>query len=285
MKGTTAQAYEERMLRVLVHIQNHLDEELALDDLARVAYFSPYHFHRVFRGMVGEPVKEHVRRLRLQRAAQRLKQSRQSVVRIALDAGYETHESFTRAFKTMFGEAPSRFRANRRSPPPPRVRWIVRKGRKMEVTTQAIPPKRVAFVRHVGPYSECGAAWDRLLAFVGKEGRLGADTEFIGVCYDDPEATPRDRIRYDACVTVGGDFRAQGGIGVQVLEGGEYAVTLHEGPYDRLGDTYARLCGQWAPTSGREIRSAPSLEFYGNDPHSTEPKDLLTEIYLPLQEK
>ncbi|MBI2899119.1 MAG: GyrI-like domain-containing protein [Planctomycetes bacterium] len=285
MKRVTREAYEERMLRVLVHIQGNLDEELALEELARVAFFSPYHFHRVFRGMVGESVKEHIRRLRLQRAAQRLKQTRLAVVRIALDAGYETHESFTRAFKTMFGEAPSRFRASRRPFPPLKIRSSFRKGKKMEVQIKAIRPKRVAFVRHGGPYSECGKAWDRLLAFVGMQGLLGADTEFIGVCYDDPEVTPRDKVRYDACVTVSEDFRPQGDVGVQLLDGGEYAVTMHQGPYDKLGETYVRLCGRWAPTSGREIRSAPSLEFYWNDPHGTEPGDLLTEIYLPIERK
>ena len=69
MKNSTLQDYQERMLRVLVHIQQHLDEELALEALARIACFSPYHFHRIFRGMLGESLQEHVRRLRLQRAA------------------------------------------------------------------------------------------------------------------------------------------------------------------------------------------------------------------------
>ena len=82
---------------------------------AAVAHFSPYHFHRIFRGMVGESVKEHVRRLlRLERSAQRLRDSNDAILEIALDAGYESHESFTRAFRAMFGESPSEFRDNRR---------------------------------------------------------------------------------------------------------------------------------------------------------------------------
>jgi AraC family transcriptional regulator len=117
MKSLTERDYRKRILRVLVHIQTHLDEALPLDELARVAHFSPYHFHRVFRGMVGESVKEHVRRLRLERAAQRLKLGDQPVVQIALDAGYETHESFTRAFSLLFGMPPSQFRASKRAIP------------------------------------------------------------------------------------------------------------------------------------------------------------------------
>lgn len=73
MRTATLQDYKRRMLRVLVHIQQHLEEAMPLEELARVACFSPYHFHRVFKGMVGESVKEHLRRLRLQRAASQLK--------------------------------------------------------------------------------------------------------------------------------------------------------------------------------------------------------------------
>ena len=71
-RQSTQQTYRNRILRVQLFIEEHLDEELALEQLARLAHFSPYHFHRVFRAMVGETVGEHVRRLRLERAALRL---------------------------------------------------------------------------------------------------------------------------------------------------------------------------------------------------------------------
>lgn len=110
MKAQTERAYQEAILRVLVYLQAHLDEVVSLEELAHVAHFSPYHFHRIFRGMVGESVKEHVRRLRLERAAHRLKFTDTPVTRIALDAGYVAHEGFTRAFGTVFGQSPSEFR-------------------------------------------------------------------------------------------------------------------------------------------------------------------------------
>jgi hypothetical protein len=67
--------------------------------------------------------------------------------------------------------------------------------------------------------------------------------------------------------------------------GGAFAVTTHRGPYDKLGETYARLCGEWLPASGREARSAPSFEMYRNSPRDTSPADLLTDIYLPLEDE
>ena len=153
----------------------------------------------------------------------------------------------------------------------------------MNVTIQNLPSRRVAFVHHVGPYSSCGAAWDTLGAFLGKEGLLGGDSLFIGICHDDPEVTPQGRIRYDACVTVDDGFVPQGEIGVQTIPGGEYAVTTHFGSYETLGESYARLLGQWLPRSGRELRATPGFEIYLNDPNSTAPEDLVTDIHLPLQ--
>ena len=301
MKTITLQDYKQRMLRVLVHIQQQLDEPLCLEVLARMANFSPYHFHRVFKGMLGESVQSHIRRLRLERSATQLKSTDWPVTEIALVSGYETPEAFTRAFKAMFGASPSRFRAARRPAHPkangaavPGVHFhsgtplrhfkaTVFTANKMKVTIQDLPARRVAFVHHVGPYSECGAAWETLGMYLGKEGLLGGDSLFIGICHDDPEVTPADKIRYDACVTVDGAFAPHGEIGAQTIAGGEYAVATHFGPYETLKDTYACLLGQWLPRSGREMRSAPCFEVYLNDPNSTAPEDLLTDIHLPLE--
>ena len=297
MRRVTLQDYKRRMLRVLVHIQQHLDDSLALDDLASVACFSPYHFHRIFKGMVGETVQEHIRRLRLERAAGQLKLSGRPVTHIALDAGYESHEAFTRSFHALFGRSPSAFRSARRTLPlpaapsdvhyapgkPARGFKTTQPGRRpMDVSIKPMPPLRVAFMRHVGLYSTVGETWDRFLPVLGKDGRLDGECMILGICHDDPEVTPPEKIRYDAGVTVDESFVPDGEIGVQVIPGGDYAMTTHFGPYDKLGETYARLFGQWLPRSGRELRGTPCFEVYLNDPHSTEPEDLLTDIYVPL---
>ncbi len=297
MRTATLDDYKQRLLRVLVHIQEHLDESLSLDELAGLACFSPFHFHRIFKGMVGESVKEHVRRLRIERAATRLKLGAQPVVGIALEAGYESHEAFTRSFRSVFGVSPSRFRAsNRRATAAApsglhfadgakigHFKTVQPGGKKMEVTIVRRGPLRVAFMRHVGRYSTVGKTWDRFLPLAGKEGLLGGGAEFIGLCHDDPEVTPQHRVRYDACVSVDESFRPMGEIGVQVIAGGEYAMTTHFGPYDALGRTYTRLLGQWLPRSGRQLRACPCFEVYLNDPQSTDPKDLITDIYAPLE--
>jgi predicted dithiol-disulfide oxidoreductase (DUF899 family)/AraC-like DNA-binding protein len=102
--------YVAAISEVLAYIQAHLDDELTPHQLAQVAFFSEHHFHRIFRAVVGESVMDHVRRLRLERAAFQLKTSRRSVFSIAFEAGYGAQEAFTRIFQAYFGLAPRVFR-------------------------------------------------------------------------------------------------------------------------------------------------------------------------------
>jgi AraC family transcriptional regulator len=300
MRSTTKQTYQERILRVLVHIQEHLDEPLLLDALARVACFSPHHFHHIFGAMVGESVKEHIRRLRLERAAYRLQFGNQPVTDIAFDAGYETHESFTRAFRTMFGTSPSRYRKvqreRTRSFAPSGVHFlpegrletfisVQRGGPPMDVHIKTLTPMRVAFLRHVGPYQDeaLRRTWDRLLFWAGQRGLLGPQTMLLGIDHDNPHVTPQDKLRYDACLAIDRPVEPEGEIGMQEIPGGEYAVVTHKGPYDRLPETYAYLYGLWLPNSGREPTESPSIQHYRSTPRETPPDDLLTDIYVPLR--
>jgi AraC family transcriptional regulator len=296
MKESTEQLYKQRILHVQMYIQQNLDRELSLEELAKESHFSVYHFHRIFRAVVGESLKEHIRRLRLERAASFLKHTNKPVINIALNAGYQAHEAFTRAFKTAFGCSPSDFRSSNSTSPRGIITHyqndtkakdpnLIIGDNHMQVKIENIEAMHVAFVRHVGPYNQVAKAWDHLSTHLGKDGHLGSGSKFIGICYDDPEVTAPEKVRYDACITVEESFVPEGEIAVQTIGGGEYAVTTHFGPYDKLGETYSRLFGEWLLQSSRELRSDPCLEFYLNDPDGTDPEDLITDICLPLKPK
>jgi AraC family transcriptional regulator len=158
----------------------------------------------------------------------------------------------------------------------------IQSGESLDVRSERVNPMRVAFIRHVGPYSEVGKTWGRLMSWAGRQGLLRGRPSLLGIVYDDPEVTPPKKIRYDACIVVDGAFQAEGEIGLQEIGGGEFAVTTHHGQYDRLSETYAQLLGQWLPGSGRELGAAPGFEIYRNAPTDTMPSDLRTDIYIPL---
>jgi AraC family transcriptional regulator len=284
MRTATAESHRERVLRAQVYLQTRLDDRIDLDKLASVACFSPYHFHRIFRGITGETLMEHIRRLRLERAAQRLKTTDRSVTDIAFEAGYESHEAFTRAFRARFGDSPSGFRESRAPLPDSSTPQFASKppGESIAIRVERFAPMRVAFIRHIGTFSRVGSAWTALVAWASTRNIFGPQTRALGVIHDDPDITPPEKLRYDAAVTIVRDATPEGPVGIQELPGGEYAITRHCGPYDRISETYARMCGEWLPSSNRELASAPALEFYLNTPQSTKPEDLLTDACLPL---
>ena len=107
--------YVDRMHRVLEHIDRELDQPLELERLARVANFSPFHFHRLFTAWMGETLGDYMRRRRLELAAQRLvAQPRLPVLQVALSVGFGSTEAFARAFKTRFGSTPTGWRDSQR---------------------------------------------------------------------------------------------------------------------------------------------------------------------------
>lgn len=280
MKPVTEQDYRERIVRTLVYIQNHLDGELDLDQAAAVAAFSKFHFHRIFRALVGETPAEHVRRLRLERAALRLKHSGDSVTQIAFEAGFGAHESFTRAFTEMFGSPPSAYRtAHAEEPSHYRLREF---GDPPIVKLKKFDPMHVVFLRHTGPYDRVGATWAKLMAQAGARGWFGPAMKLIGISHDDPDVTPQELIRYDAAISVARAAAPEGEFGAMELAGGDYAVIAHRGPYEGLARTYQSLYGGWLPRSRRDLRDAPAFELYLNSPQNARPQDLLTEIHVPV---
>jgi AraC family transcriptional regulator len=110
MRRQTRLDHEERMEAAIRYIVEHLDEPIDLRDLADHVCLSRFYFHRLFQALVGETVGELVRRLRLERAATRLRTSDTPITELAFEAGYATHEAFIRAFRAAFGCTPSAMR-------------------------------------------------------------------------------------------------------------------------------------------------------------------------------
>lgn len=285
IRPRTIISYQERLNRVLVHIQNSLDKPLTIDRLAEVACLSPFHFHRIFSTHVGETVAEYVRRLRLERAAMRVAFTGESVTETALGAGYETPAAFTRAFRERFGMSPSEFRGQQRETIPP----IAENSTAKEIMVinpemREFPETNVLFARRTGPYGEAAkGAWEALMGFAYKNRLMTDKTSLIGISHDDPAITEENKIRYDACITFSGNPKPEGEIGMQTISGGRHAVFLHKGAYADMTETYRNIFVGWLATSGCTLRDQPCFELYLNrDPRRTKPENLRTEIWVPV---
>jgi AraC family transcriptional regulator len=285
-RDSTIRDHQQRIARVLTYIQDNIGAPLLLEDLAAVANFSPFHFHRIFTAHTGETLSGYIRRVRLDRAANQLLVSREPVTAVALNAGYETPAAFTKAFKQHFGQPPAEFRQARRldaCPPPLVMLPPIPKETAMKPEIRTLTGQTVLFVRRTGNYATAAsAAWSALMPIAYSQRLMSADTRSIGIGYDNPAITPEDKIRYDACITVPDTVKPTGEAGIQTIAGGRYAVFLHKGPYEGLAKTYRAIMGDWYPASGARLRDLPCFEVYLNrDPRKTKPENLRTEIYVP----
>jgi AraC family transcriptional regulator len=303
VKTETRSFYELAVERAMVRIAKSLDEALDLDVLARGAALSPFHFHRVFRGMVGETPLEMHRRLRLERAAWQLLTGKAGVTAIAFDAGYETHEAFTRTFRQAYGTSPSAYRQRAAEVPgcsPQQTHLaarsgvhfsatatdvtiqVIKEGTAMNVTIEDISELRVATVHHVGPYNRISEAFQRLGEIAAAANLLKPGAMMLAIYHDDPETTPVEQLQSDAGVTVPEGTELPEGIVEKRLPAGSYARTTHLGPYTTLGDTWSRFMGEWLPKSGERVGAGPSYEVYRNNPTNAQPDALRTDLYLPI---
>ena len=156
---------------------------LDLDELASEAALSPFHFHRVFRGMTGETPLELHRRLRLERAA-----------------------------------------------------W-----------------------------------------------HFGASTKMIAIYHHDPETTPESELRADAAITIPDGAPVPEGLTESRIAAGRYARATHTGPYEGLGDAWARLMGEWLPRSGHRVGDGVAYELYRNNPTQVPREQLITDLFVPIK--
>jgi AraC family transcriptional regulator len=303
VKDSTRTFYEEVVLRAVRRVVANLDDAIDLNALAKEAALAPLHFHRIFRGMVGETALELHRRLRLERAAVRLADGDAAVTTIAFDAGYETHEAFTRAFGRAFVMSPSAFRDDQRRAregcerprgcelaAPSGIHYardlitFQPGGSTMNVVIEQVPELRLATVHHVGPYDSISKAFARLGQLAGPAGLIRGDARMLAVYHDDPESTPAAELRSDAALSVPADAKLPAGLDEGRIIGGAYAKAIHTGPYSGLGDAWARLMGVWLPKSGRTLGAGGMFEVYKNTPETAKPEELVTELYVSVSE-
>lgn len=276
--------YVKRILKVLTYIEGHIDDEISIEELAKVACYSPFHFHRIFHMVVGETVYKYVRRLRMDKAASQLRYTELAITDIAMDTQYDTPSAFTRAFKQSIGHSPRNYRTL--------YKEVNAMNKKINELPKISPDKiektedlDLLFIRKVGEYSESGTqAWVNMYAFIDENHLDKAKIRFIGITHDNPHVTNEDKLRYDACILAPKNIQPKGNVGRQVLRGGKYAIFTHNGSYDDIDQTYDRIFFKWLPDSKQIVdETRPCFaEYFNKEFAKTDQSKLVTKIYFPI---
>ena len=278
MREVTLKGRQQRLGNVIAYIEKHINKSLTLDELSEVACLSPYHFHRIFSAEIGEGVHEHIKRLRMEDAAFKLKYSDNSIDKISFYAGYERNTSFSKAFKQHFGQSPRHYRVTQHE-----SEKGIDEIPAAKILT--IDDRTVAYVREKGNYYHAAEnAWQTLLSKACREGIINEGTRAYGITYDSPEITAEPQIRYDACVSLTEKTRLPDNLKIQTIPGGKYAVFRHRGAYEKLQSVYNAIYEQWLPQSGMDLRNLPSYCHYHHIDASNIPEEyLVTDIHIPVE--
>lgn len=276
--------YKERIDKVIDFIGKNLDRELTLEELCNIACFSKYHFHRLFTAYTGVSLQAYIKWLRLKRAAHQLVVHKEdTIIKIALNAGFESHESFTRAFKQISGQSPSEFREK----PiwdvwenPPHALNI--KGEKiMDIVIKELPSRRLAVMEHHGDPMKLSITLDKLISWAKAQpiNLKPKPGQAFGFGYHDPREVSAEEFRFDLALSIPEGFRLNEQVKERVLPSGRYAVATHKGSRDNIGDTIYGLYRDWLPESGEELSSLPCIFCYYNFDYEVAETELLTDIW------
>lgn len=282
-KARTREDYARRIARAAALIASRPDTTPRLEDLAAAAAFSSFHFHRVYRAMMGETPAETAIRTRLHHAALTLLRGAAPVAAVAREAGYGSVEGFTRAFRAAHGVPPAAYRAQGGIGLPMQTRIPSEDIDMIDVSIRTLPGLRLAAMDHTGPYMEIGEAFQRLEIWGRGQGIVSDATRWFGIYHDDPKSVPAPALRSQACLTLPAGAAVEGAVRLLELPERRVAVLRFQGPYAELEGAYAALYGHWLPESGEEPEDAPCIEEYLNDVRTTPPAKLLTDIMMPLK--
>lgn len=278
------QYYQQQLNRVVDYIHNHLDAKIDVAHLAELSHFSPYHFHRITRALLGEPIGAYILRARLETAAKLIRYSDKSIEEIAYSVGFEAPSSLSKAFKNHFGITPSAHRNKKE--------LIIKKQNIMKTELNIKRPKIVDlddqnclyYTMH-GAYQDLDypGAWQKLWAEVKTQQLFTKGIRHIGLPHDDPKVTEPEKIRYDACLTIHKDAKPNGDVGVKTLKGGKFAVFLYQGSYKNFAEAYDYMFNEWLLNTDYQLRDAPCREKYISDARRVAEEKLKTEFYIPIK--
>jgi AraC family transcriptional regulator len=314
--------YISRINRVIDFIENNITEEMKLEQLAKVANFSRFHFHRIFSALVGETLNQFIQRIRLERAASLLiLNTKLTITDVCYECGFSSPSVFARAFKDLYEMSATEWRDGgyRLFSKPGKLKskngktdsnlcedhvisskyigfnnnsllWRIKMqdAKEINVEVKDVPDFTVAYIRHIGPYKGDDQLFERLIEklckWAGPRGILNfPETKLFAVYHDNPDITDEEKLRTSICISIPEDTEVTGEFGKMLLQGGKYAVANFELSNDEYEEAWKAVYGSWLPQSGYQPDDRAPYELYLNDPKTHPENKCIVDIHIPVK--
>ena len=281
-------------------IESNLAEEVNVLGLADTFHMSPWHFQRTFKSLVGDTLGGYIRGRRMTRAASLLLESEQSIIDIALNVGFGSHEAFTRSFKSYFQQSPKAFRKNR-----PAIMLEEKplltaelyehlaRGMQQEPVIAQLPPRYIAGFAadipspFVSQQDYCDILYTPWTTLLKREGELGARVRgsYCGLMVSPSENFTEDTLSYIAGAVVESlDAVPEDMVSFSFPSQQVAMFEVFAGTENNLAKTIDYIYGYWLPNSKYTRGPGHDYEWF-EDVVSFEDPALRSQYILPVQSR
>ena len=294
--------YKHRINRVFEFIDENLESDLSLNTISEIAFFSPYHFHRVFKFVTGETLNEYVVRRRIEKSAADLLHTSASATEIAYKYGFGESSSYSRAFKKYFGVSPTIFKKqnpHRHSkirqleskngqeyPDPEKYLCVVNNLNKWikmnaNIEIKEIPTIDVAYVSCIGPQN-LEKAYTTLMQWATPKGLINGQTKMITIYHDSFKITEATKVRMSASILLSKPAELTGEIRKATIDSGKFIVGHFEIGQNEFEKSWTGLF-LWMNEHGYKKADREPFEMYHNNFNDHPERKAIVDFYIPIE--
>lgn len=301
------QDHIDRINKVVRYIEQNLDQNLLLEDLARQANYSPFHFQRLFKSNVGETPKQYIKRVRLEGAAHHIAlKPETSILEVALDYGFTSLEAFSRAFKNYYTVSPDKFR---RSGEKDRLTIMQKKTisrthpqiepssflstsidkeefKDLEVTVVKLPPQKLVYIsNNLADMDTVMNSFKKVRQWAIARELTKPGSKLFALMLDYPLFTALSKCRYYTCIEVDKEPEVSAEINYMELPSRTYATFIIKGGINEMIKSTTAFAKLWLPESGYEIKHRPAIHIPQEDPSKVPLHKNTYQFYIGLAPK
>ena len=288
-KLSTNKSHLEQINLALVYVHNNFDSNITAEDLAEVSGYSIFHFHRIFKEIVGQNVNDYIRNTRLEKTSNLLLYNQHKTIeQISLESGFSTATSFSAAFKKKFGMTPKQWRKGGYEKSSINEASIIKVEDDVDIGIPQIVKETeipMLYMRVYGYQKDVSEIWKKMTIWADEVGILDEPHRYIGLFHNHPSFTPYNTARYLACIQSQSNAFRSGSVGKCIISNGRFAkfnfTCKHEDLYKMMHLAYMK----WLPNSDYEVRNFPAYVEYKNPENLLNNDILEIDFYMPIQLK
>lgn len=292
--------YRNRLDRVFQFIDENLESNLSLSVVSKEAFFSPYHFHRIFKLLVRETLNEYINRRRIEKSVLDIIHKELSIAEISHAYGFSDNSSYTRAFKKYYGISPTEFKGQNPNKfskikqlkskigqdyPDIGVYVCIIKELKnwimmnTNIEVKQLPEKKYVYITCIGPH-ELPSAFQKLIGWAIPNGLMTKEVKLMTVYQDSLKVTEEEKARFRACFQV--EHQVESEYEYASIPSGKYVVARFEILMDDFEKAWTGLYA-WMDENAHERADGESFEIYHNNFNEHPEKKAIVDFHIPVK--